>query len=181
MEYSARQILLKDGRYALVKFAAPEDSAQVLELLKTVSGETDFLLRTPEEWGDDAAGEETFLKSVLESTDQLMLNCWVEGALVGNASLTRLGPRKVRHRASVAIALRKSHWGLGLGKVLMEVMISQAKAMGVEILELDHIQSNIRARALYEKLGFHQVAVIPDAYRQPDGTSRASVMMMKYL
>ena len=37
-------------------------------------------------------------------------------------------------------------------------------------LELDFIQGNERAKALYEKMGFKVVAVKPNAIRLKDGT-----------
>ena len=88
---------------------------------------------------------------------------------------------KTRHRASVAIALKKEYWGLGIGAALFREMIAIAEERGLDHLELDYIEGNDRARCLYEKMGFQQIAEVPDAYRLKDGTSRKSILMIKTL
>ena len=43
------------------------------------------------------------------------------------------------------------------------------------------IEGNARAAALYHKLGFSEVAALPDAYRLKDGSRRAAVLMTRRL
>ena len=88
---------------------------------------------------------------------------------------------KTRHRASVAIGLLKEYWGLGIGTALFKEMITMAREKGLDHLELDYVEGNERGRRLYEKMGFYQVAEIPDAYRLKDGSFRKSILMIKKL
>ena len=78
---------------------------------------------------------------------------------------------KLKHRASVGIALVKDYWNQGIGTVMMQEMIRIAEA-NPDILqvELDFIEGNARARALYEKMGFRITGVRPNAIRLKDGT-----------
>lgn len=181
MEFPEKKILLKDGRTAILRSARPEDAAPMVEFMKTTAGETEFLLRYPEECTMDAAGETAFLDGVLNSPNQVMPCCFVEGKLAGNAMLTMNPHLKTRHRGSVAIGLRREYWGLGIGTALLRELDAIAKARGLEILELDYIEGNDRARRLYEKMGFVEAARVPDAYRLKDGSSRKSILMMKNL
>ena len=181
MEFPEKKILLKDGRTAILRSARPEDAAPMVEFMKTTAGETEFLLRYPEECTMDAAGETAFLDGVLKSPNQVMPCCFVEGKLAGNAMLTMNPHLKTRHRGSVAIGLRREYWGLGIGTALLRELDAIAKARGLEILELDYIEGNDRARRLYEKMGFVEAARVPDAYRLKDGSSRKSILMMKNL
>ena len=48
-------------------------------------------------------------------------------------------------------------------------------------MELDFIEGNVRARALYEKMGFRITGVKPDAICQKDGSYRNQYMMVKRL
>ena len=48
-------------------------------------------------------------------------------------------------------------------------------------LELEFIEGNSRARALYEKFGFRIAGVHPDAIRLKDGTMLAEYLMIKSL
>ena len=56
-----------------------------------------------------------------------------------------------------------------------------ARERGIRQVELEYIEGNDRGRALYEKLGFVQVAEHPDAVRLKDGSFRKLVFMMKVL
>ena len=49
----------------------------------------------------------------------------------------------------------------------------------LEYLELDYIDGNARAKGLYESLGFQEIARIPQAYCQPDGTFADAILMRK--
>ena len=49
MIYAETEIKLKNGCTAVVRNARPEDAKQTIEYLRTVSGESPFLLREPDE------------------------------------------------------------------------------------------------------------------------------------
>ena len=157
MEFKRKTIRLKDGREAVIRSAQPSDAAEMAAFMKTTAGETDFLLRYPEECTMTQAGEAVFLDDVLNSPDQVMPCCFVGGVLAGNAMLTMNSRIKTRHQASVAIGLKKEYWGLGIGTALFQEIIAIAKDRGLDHLELDYIEGNDRARRLYEKMGFVEV------------------------
>ena len=62
---------------------------------------------------------------------------------------------------------------------MFEAMLAAARERGVRQVELDYIDGNDRARALYEKMGFVRIAEHPDAIRLKDGSFRSLVFMMK--
>ena len=53
------------------------------------------------------------------------------------------------------------------------------KREGVTVMELEFIEGNARARALYEKMGFRITGMHPDAIRQKDGTLLALYLMQR--
>lgn len=181
MELKQKTIRLKDGRKAVIRSAQPGDAAEMVTFMQTTAGETEYLLRYPEECTMSEAGEAAFLDGVLNSPDQVMPCCFVDGVLAGNAMLTMNSRIKTRHRGSVAIGLLEKFWGLGIGTALFQEMIAIAKERGLDHLELDYIEGNDRARRLYEKMGFVETARIPDVYRLKDGSFRKSILMMKKL
>ena len=91
--------------------------------------------------------------------------------MVGTAQIRWSTNLKLKHRASVGIALVKDYWNQGIGTVMMQEMIRIAEA-NPDILqvELDFIEGNTRARALYEKMSFRITGVRPNAIRLKDGT-----------
>jgi len=55
--------------------------------------------------------------------------------------------------------LRPKFRGKGIGKILAEFIIRQAREMGYKMMRLDTIQSNMQeAVALYHQLGFNEIA-----------------------
>ena len=60
-------------------------------------------------------------------------------------------------------------------------MLRLAKEQGIEQLELEVVEGNTRAMALYEKMGFRVVGAKPNAIRLKDGTMRKDFYMVKEL
>ena len=118
---------------------------------------------------DDAAEMVRFLLDVCGETEFLL-------ACVANINFsTRL---KMRHRANVAISIRRAYWRLGLGTAMLTELVDVAKARPeVRQVELEFIEGNSRAQALYEKVGFRVVGVHPDAFVLKDGAMKNAYLM----
>lgn len=181
MQFSGKNVLLKDGRQATLRSVLPSDAEAMLAFLKDTAGGTDYLLRYPEECTEDVPGETRFLEAICQSPNSAMLVCVVDGVLAGNVALQGNTRLKIRHRGSLALAVRKDYWGLGIATMLMETAISLAADCGMVYLELDYMDKNQRAGNLYRRLGFQELARIPDAYRLRGGKSADAVMMRKIL
>lgn len=65
----------------------------------------------------------------------------------------------------------KEYWNQGIGTRLFQELIRIAEENPNLIqMELDFVEGNSRARALYEKMGFRITGVKPNAIRLKDGT-----------
>ena len=181
MHFPEKKIMLKDGRIAVFRTPVPADAAEMVEYMRKTAGETDFLLRTPEEVTMTAAQEEVFLNRIAESEFDCMIVCTVDGLLAGNCQISRHNKRKNCHRADVMIALLEEFWGLGIGTAMFREMIALAENWGLLQLELEVIEGNSRARGLYEKMGFRHTGSHPNAIRQADGSLVDLCMMVKEL
>ncbi len=163
---------LKDGRKAVLRSPRDEDIPGMLECLYVTAGETEFILRYPEECGKyTPEGEKALFDRINASGNEAMLVCLVEGKVVGNCQIVWKTGIKTRHRAAVAIALLKEYWNLGIGTRMFQELIRIAEENeNILQMELEFVEGNIRARALYEKMGFRITGVRPDAIRLRDGT-----------
>ena len=174
---------MKDGREALIRSPRDEDIPGMLDYLFVSAGETEFILRYPEECSKyTAEGEKALFDRVNASDNEAMLVCLVDGKVAGNCQVAWKTGMKIRHRAAVAIALLKEYWNQGIGTRMFQEMIRIAEE-NPEILqmELDFVEGNTRARALYEKMGFRITGVKPDAIRMKDGSFVNEYMMLKPL
>lgn len=174
---------MKDGRTATVRSPRAEDIPAMLSYLARSAGETEFVLRYPEECGKyTEEGERQLFERVNAADNEAMLVCFVEEELAGCCQISWSKGIKTRHRANVAIALLGAYWNLGIGTRLMQELTRIAEENeNILQLELEFIEGNARARALYEKLGFRITGVRPDAIRLRDGTLRNEYAMVKKL
>ena len=172
---------LKDGRTASVRSPREEDAAGLLDYLYVTACETEFLMRYPEECGKyTLEGERAFIEKANTSDCEAEALCLVDGKIAGLAGITWSRAIKTKHRATIGIALVREYWGQGIGTALMKELIRIAEENNDLIqLELDFIEGNARARALYEKLGFRIVGVKPNAIRLKDGTLLNEYSMIK--
>ena len=172
---------MKDGRKALIRSPGDEDIQGMLDYLYVSAGETEFILRYPEECGKyTREGEKALFDRLNASDHEAMLVCLVEGKVVGNCQIVWPTGMKTRHRATVAIALLKAYWNQGIGTRLFQELIRIAEANEhILQMELDFVEGNTRARALYEKMGFRITGVRPNAIRLRDGTLLNEYSMVK--
>ena len=172
---------LKDGRHAIIRSPKDDDIQGMLDYLYISAGETEFILRYPEECSKyTPEGEKALFDRINAAENEVMLVCIVEGKVAGNCQIVWKTGLKVRHRASVAIALLKEFWNQGIGTRLFQEMIKIAEENeNITQMELEFVEGNSRARALYEKMGFRITGVKPDAIRLKDGTLLSEYSMVR--
>lgn len=166
------EFMLKDGRKALLRSPKEEDVQGMLDYLYQSAGETEFIIRYPEECTKYTyEGEKELFERLNASDSDVMIACIVDGKVVGNCHVMWRKSIKTRHRASVAIALLKDYWNQGIGTRMFQEMIRIAEENEHLLqMELEFVEGNTRARALYEKMGFRITGVCPNAIRLRDGT-----------
>ena len=180
MRFDERKFTLKDGRTCTLCCTMPDYSEDMINYMKLTAAETPFLLRSPDEVTYTVEGERELLAKLLDDEGAFMMLALVDGRVAGNCSITSVGVRRrVRHRCSLAIALVKEFWGLGIGTAMMRYMIELVEKMGYEQIELGVIDGNERAKALYEKAGFVETGRYKNAMKYDDGTYRDEIIMWR--
>ena len=175
-------VTLKNGTTAELRSPEMRDAEQMISYLRQTSEETHFMVRYPEECDQSLEEAHKRLQRILEHGRNFMAAAFIEGELVGNCGVNEIGDRfKTRHRAALGISIKKKAWGLGLGTILMEKALLQARENGFTQVELGVFADNERARHLYQKLGFQELGRIPRAFYLKDGTYCDEVQMVKFL
>lgn len=183
MIFEDKIITLKDGTTAILKTPEIEDAEMLLNSIKTASNETEFLSRIIEDWETvTVESEEKFINNVRESRNTLFIACYADGVIAGNCDITFKTGSKTSHIATVGIALQKKYWNIGIGSAMFkELMKAAEEHKGTEIVDLEMIEGNNRAKALYEKFGFEVISVKPKIFKLKDGTYQNVIYMQKYL
>lgn len=182
MKIESKEVILKNGKKCILRSPKLEDAEQLIDYLKVSAGETDFLLKYPEEVNITVEKEKGILQWSIDSDRDLMIIAEIDGKVVGNCSFSPIGRKmRIRHRCSIGIALYENVWGLGIGTALLALLIENAIECGYEQMELDVVSRNDRAIKLYEKMGFVKCGNKPKAMKHKDGTYDDEVMMVKQL
>lgn len=181
MIFEEKIITLKDGRAAVLKSPCVEDAEKILNYLKRACGETDFLARYPEEWTSTVEEEKAWVNRLRSSSNALSIACYIDGDIAGECEISFRGGIKQSHRGTVAIAILKDYWNLGIGSAMLEELVYAAQNRKIEIMELEFIEGNDRAKHLYEKFGFRVVCERPNMFKLKDGTYLSEFYMQKYL
>ena len=183
MTFEPVEIILKDGRTAVLRTAQIADAAEMLAFRIKSLGQTDYLMQYPEEMTDYTIEKQlNFINRMIDSPNDKMFTVIVDGRIAGTGQVSFNSRIKTRHKAGIGIALLEEYWGLGIGSAIFTEIIKTAQGReGVELLELEVIEGNDRAIGLYKKFGFEIVAQKPDAIRLKDGTSLKEITMQKRL
>lgn len=140
--------------YQLV-LAQKSDAKAVLDYLKRVGSETDFLLFDEAGVPMTIEQEEAFLEQVNNSPYSRMYLVKESGAVIGNGYIHSSPRSRIKHKSEIAISVTKSHWGKGVSTMLMNALIDYAKSTHfTETIFLEVASGNQRAIKLYEKFGF---------------------------
>ena len=93
-----------------------------------------------------------------------------DGAILGLYILHPNNVGRCGHICNASYAVSSRSRGLHIGEKLVRDCIAAAPAFGFRVLQFNAVvATNLRARRLYEKLGFTQLGVIPGGFRSKDG------------
>ena len=182
MNFESVQFRDKFGREVLLRKAETEDADALIEYLRITSAETPYLIREPDEITITPEQEKAFIERKAEDERELLLVAFIDGKHIGNCSLMSIAPyRRYAHRCGIAIALYQEYCGRGIGRIMLEAVLTAAKDAGYTQAELEVIAENSRAIALYESLGFVKYGRMPGNVRYADDRFSDAYWMMKQL
>ena len=161
-----KRISLRDGRTCVLRNGEAQDGQALFDNFMLTHAQTDWLLSYPDENSMNAAQEAAFLKEKAMSPNEIEIIAEIDGRVVGSAGIERVGHKdKVKHRAEFGISVDKDCWGLGIGRALTRACIECAKTAGYLQLELQAVEANERAVALYRSEGFVEYGRNPRGFR----------------
>ncbi len=172
------KIILKNGKECILRNASASDAKSIKEHRIVVAGETDYMLRYPDELTMTEEEEAKTLEKKENSANEMMLIAEMDGQLVANAGIYPIGRfDRIKHKADFGVSVKKAYWGMGLGTIMLERMIESARNAGYEKMNLEVIEGNENAIKMYEKFGFQLYGKEEKGFRYRDG-SYASIYHM---
>ena len=139
-----------------------EDYKELLDFMKKVKGETNFLRGYPNEIKLSYEDEKEHIKKVKTSETSNYFVVMKNNKMIGCIGFNGNTARKMKHYGTIGISVLKEYWGRGIATALLEKLISWAKEKGIKKINLDVFENNKRAIKLYEKFGFKLEGCIED-------------------
>jgi ribosomal protein S18 acetylase RimI-like enzyme len=134
---------LKNGHTVTVRFKTPDDGEALGGMLASCSERTYYFFHPyplTRESGLKVAADQSIICFVAFAED---------GAAVGYVWIGREGDLP-----TLGVCVGDGYQGLGVGRALMERVITEAKALGKAGIQLTVMKDNERGIALYESVGF---------------------------
>ncbi|MCU1456472.1 MAG: GCN5-related N-acetyltransferase [Actinomycetia bacterium] len=159
----------------LVRAIRPDDRAAMLEFHAGLSPETVYFryFSPHPRLSEVDLGRFT----CVDGTDRLAVVAFDGARMVAVARVDRL---PATNRAEVAVVVSDDFQDRGVGTALLERLVLDARAVGIEVLEADALASNHRMLAVFHHLGFPVrntweagVAHVAFAIAPNDGYARA--------
>lgn len=138
----------------IIREADIEDAENVIEYIKIVSDETDFLISDSSERNFTVRKEKEFLQNIQSSILEKIFLFEIENKIVGMCSIEGINKIRIKHRVDLAITVLKNYWGNKIGEKLIDYAIDYCKSNSIKKIELTVRIDNERALKLYKKFGF---------------------------
>jgi RimJ/RimL family protein N-acetyltransferase len=157
------QGLTKTGQKLIIRYPEANDLLQVWRYFKTLSAEKTFVTYQGEKISKKHESEWLDQKlKLIRHKKSVFLFVFVDKKLSGVTDITMM--EKVNsHIGSFGITLSPEIRGQGIGKLLMNLIISEAqkKLLSLKIITLDCFANNEVALNLYKSLGFAEYGRLP--------------------
>lgn len=165
------------GKSIQIRCARRADAPLVMALNREMAG-FEFSVAEADESNADIAELAAGFETAAADPQLLRLIALHEGHVVGSLDFIAPSKRRIRHRGRFGIAVSEQWRGKGIGTALIRVMIDWAKAHPhIEKIRLGVLAANVRAKALYERMGFVEEARRKGEFKLPGGRYVDDVMM----
>ncbi|AGK96586.1 GNAT family N-acetyltransferase [Clostridium pasteurianum] len=155
------KLKIKNAQKIVIRKAIEEDTAEIVEYMLSIGGESDNLTFGEGELKMTIEAEENFIKDINSRDNAIMIVAILDNKIIGSAALRAGEKKRIRHVGEFGITVRKAYWGQGVGSTLLNYLIEWTKATGIiKKINLRVRDDNKNAIKLYEKYGFQQEGVI---------------------
>ena len=139
----------------LIREARESDAEAFLAYTKIVGSESNYLSFGKDGIPISIQEEADFIRNCQNDSHNAMWCAIDHEEIIAVCSFDAVKNKRMAHRASVGISVRKSYWNQGIATAMMQKLMEHAKALGdITMLTLEVICENEHAIHLYERFGF---------------------------
>lgn len=166
----------------ILRTAEISDAESIIELKKSVVSEGLYMLREIDETNYKKEDEIEQIENHLNNNGSLYIVAESDSKVIGILEFENGSLKRTKHAGMFTIYIMKSYRDSGIGKIMLNELISWAEKNSViEKVTLNVFSTNPRAIHLYEKCGFKEEGRCPEDMKLSDGTYIDSVLMYKFV
>lgn len=167
---------MSNSKTYIVTPASKQDFAGIKALYQSVARQGGGIARTEEEITDD------YIRHNLDSALERGINYLAKSGdqVVGEIHAYRPVPAQFAHVLSdLTIAVHPDFQGCGVGRAIFSALLEEVKAKHPHILRVELFvrESNLKAQAFYQSLGFQIEGRFQQRVRRLDGALEADIPM----
>ncbi len=152
--------ILKNKKILDITETDPSDAAEVLEYLKQVGAETNYLIIDKNGIPLTIEQEEKYIEKCRNSINNKSFVGKIDGKIVTVCGFQGSESNRVKHNVSLGMSVLKEYWGLGIAQYMMNHMENYARTTGIiKNMTLEVRSDNENAIHIYEKTGFKKVGI----------------------
>lgn len=158
----------KDNQSAIIRYPKWEDIDVCLDYINTLSAEDTFITFSGEKFTheQEVKAFSGFFQGI-ENQHRVLLFCFIGDQLAGICHINRKLSSKKRslHVGVLGISVAQNFRNLGIASQSIQTTMAEAKKHidGLKLVYLSVYSANQPAIKLYQKLGFSQCGVLPEA------------------
>ncbi|MDM5221118.1 GNAT family protein [Peribacillus sp. NJ11] len=144
-----------DSLSYMIRTGELEDAEAVLELQNSVISEGEYFIAVSNEFNKTIEQQRDWIQRSLENERETIIVAEINGEVIGWIGFESENRKRMSHKGSFGLMIRKNYRGMGIGKELVQALLDWAEANPlIEKVSLGVFSTNHRAIALYKSMGF---------------------------
>jgi len=149
------ELCLKNGKFLSISRAHPDDASSVIAFVNQIAGETNNLTFGRGEFHLSVEQEKQYFSDLLTSKNSIFIIGKIDSQIVSVSNVSSSSKARLEHSGDLGLSVLKPFWHIGVGTAMMLYLIDWAKKSRIiRKINLSVRTSNLRAVALYRRLGF---------------------------
>lgn len=138
----------------LIRKIKPEDAENLINLIKKVEAEADFMLMEPGERRTTPEQQRKRLEQMEKECNSIIFVAVENNELIGYLIAIGGNAKRIKHSVYLVIGILTKYRGLGIGTKLFKQLEVWATEHNIHRLELSVVTRNQAGLRLYKKMGF---------------------------
>jgi len=167
MKFTPIKIKLKNNKEVVIRSAEVSDAEGIMDAIKRYISDSEYIPKVLEEFKMTQEQEINWIHSFTQADNSLLLVAVFENEIIGNIDINGNTRMIMQHTAMIGMGMLCEWRNTGLGTALMKSSIDWAKENPIlELLWLQVYTENVLGMNLYKKMGFEEVGVMKDFFKQ---------------